>query len=274
MATSIHDNGHNIGYYGDNANNNLAAYGSNKLLRRWYLVGNGGNDSLTGGEKDDTLVGGAGYDTMKGGKGHDVYYDYNHPELDTIVESYDQGIDTVFTDHTHYFLGNNLENLNLMAGFVGDRRGLNGYGNSLDNKITGNVHNNYLRGEFGNDTLDGGSGNDVLIGSKYYDSEVDEVDVLIGGSGSDEFRLSSTSKVFYAESGSSDYAVIKDFDKYSDRIRLEGSSSSYVLKGVSNSHGFGTGIYKKGFSSSSDDLVALVQGSTGLNLSSIYFKYV
>jgi serralysin len=49
---------------------------------------------------------------------------------------------------------------------------INGWGNSLDNTIIGNVAANTIGGGSGDDTLSGGAGNDRLIGSTGSDSFV------------------------------------------------------------------------------------------------------
>lgn len=59
-----------------------------------------------------------------------------------------------------YNMGSGIKILTLMG-----TDDINGYGNLLDNKITGNAGSNRLEGGEGNDTLDGAGGaNDVLIG--------------------------------------------------------------------------------------------------------------
>jgi Ca2+-binding RTX toxin-like protein len=119
------------------------------------LIGNSANNTLVGGTGNDTLDGGAGVDTLIGGVGDDTYI--IDSTTDTITEYSSGGTDTVKSSVT-YTLGAYLENLTLLG-----TSGLSGYGNSLDNVITGNSGTNTLNGFGGVDTLIGGAGNDVYI---------------------------------------------------------------------------------------------------------------
>ena len=67
----------------------------------------------------------------------------------------DGGIDTVRSS-INYTLGEYLENLVLTG-----TAAINGFGNSLNNTVTGNSGSNVITGGFGNDSLTGGLGNDT-----------------------------------------------------------------------------------------------------------------
>ncbi|MEM6447687.1 MAG: calcium-binding protein, partial [Cyanobacteria bacterium P01_D01_bin.123] len=126
------------------------------------------------------------------------------------------------------------------------------YGGSGNDWLFGEAGNDYLRGEADNDYLYGGSGNDNLYGdagndylrgvdSSTYGSG--EIDTLTGGSGSDRFILGTSSKTFYNDgqlysSGTSDYALIKDFSSVYDQIEVDGHQADYILY-VGN-YGFGS----------------------------------
>lgn len=131
-------------------------------------TGNTLNNSITGNAGNNILNGGAGNDTLTGGAGNDTYrVTENGP--DTIIEQANAGIDTVESrfDHT---LAANVENLVLLS------NGFNrGFGNTLNNVMTGSDQANVLDGSSGNDILDGGRGSDSLI----------------GGSGNDRFVYST-----------------------------------------------------------------------------------
>jgi trimeric autotransporter adhesin len=136
------------------------------------LIGQGGNDSLTGNTANDWLDGGAGTDTMAGGQGDDIYVVDNAG--DSVVELEGEGIDTVDA-RASTTLSVNVENLR-MAGTAD----ISGVGNELANAITGNNGSNALYGMAGNDTLSSGAGNDLLDGGT-------GADVMAGGAGSDAY---------------------------------------------------------------------------------------
>lgn len=75
---------------------------------------------------------------------------------DTIIEAAGEGIDTVITAMVGYTLAANVENLvhTGSANFAG-------FGNALDNILTGSSARDTLAGKGGNDTLIGGDGLDT-----------------------------------------------------------------------------------------------------------------
>jgi Ca2+-binding RTX toxin-like protein len=229
-----------------------------------YLVGDSGNDYLNAGEGNDSLNSGTGNDILLGGAGNDTYT--VDSVYDTVIENFNQGIDTVYSS-TSYSLSINLENLVLLDGSA-----YSGIGNSLDNAIYGNRAGNYLFGGLGNDTLYanegndtlnggggddflygyesnntllggrgndtlwadegndtlwGGNGNDYLRGFGYYDRA--ERDTLIGGVGADTFALGfQWVGTFYLGEG---YATITDFrGRQGDKIEVIGGDSSVISR--------------------------------------------
>lgn len=121
------------------------------------------NDSLVGGDGNDTLDGGAGKDTLVGGLGNDLYHIETTGK--TVVEASAAGSDTVETTFSYSLNSTshaNIENLVLLGS-----TGINGTGNSLNNRIEGNIGNNILNGLGGSDTLIGGYGTDT---ANYADS--------------------------------------------------------------------------------------------------------
>ncbi|MFB2936837.1 calcium-binding protein [Aerosakkonemataceae cyanobacterium BLCC-F154] len=171
------------------------------------IYGYSGNDLLFGLGGGDYLDGGTGVDIMYGGEGNDTYV-VDH-QNDQVIEGSFQGIDTVISSITFplgYTLGDNQENLILTV------NAYEGYGNSLDNRITGNNLGNrldgeagddYINGGFGSDDLYGGSGNDSLIGgfsNDYLFGEADN-DSLVGGWGNDFLSGDSGNDELYGDSG-------------------------------------------------------------------------
>ncbi len=134
-----------------------------------------------------------------------------------------------------------------------------------------------LNGGDGNDNLDGGAGNDILIGvdPKSAIPGKGEIDNLTGGTGSDKFILGDATWIGYddgnsALAGNNDYAQITDFNPTDDIIQLRGTSSDYLLT-VS---GTNTNLYYNKPGSEPDELIAVIQNRTGLNLTGNSFNYV
>ncbi len=189
---------------------------------------------------------------MVGGDGHDYYYIDNASDL--VVEVAGQGTDTIeFTGFTSYTLSNAVERLILGSS------ALHGTGNSIANTLTGNGSNNSLFGGAGRDSLSGGDGNDTLVGAN--GSVRNEIDTLTGGGGSDLFVLGNSSGTFYddaytSQTGTTDYALITNFNTTSDPDRLQLKSGTYYFGAASG--GNQDLFIEKG---SIDEMIARFQGT-------------
>jgi len=166
-------------------------------------------------------------------------------------------------------------------------------GQGGNDSLTGNIGDDSLVGGFGNDFLSGGSGNDtlkgVIGGVNNYLVGTGEIDTLSGGAGIDRFILGekvpykygSLLNVFYDDNnttatGTTDYALIQDFDFSQDVIQLLGTADEYILGSTSGSLPAGTGIYVDKPNTEPDELIAILQGvsPSSLSLSDFYFGYV
>jgi Ca2+-binding RTX toxin-like protein len=236
------------------------------------LNGASGNDVLRCGSGNDTLTGGLGNDSISGGSG-----------IDTLKES--GNVSFTLTNNSLTGLGTDtLAGMNLanLTGGVGNNS-FNALAFTLGSvTLNGNAGNDVLRGGFANDFLLGGDGNDVLRGAGN-NNGVGSIDTLTGNAGNDNFILSDSLTVFYndgnnATSGLLDYALITDFNSAQDKIQLEGAANRYVLDSSAIAGITGTSIYLdtngSGAFNSTDELIAVVQGSGGLSLGSSYFIYV
>ena len=141
-------------------------------------TGNALVNALTGNAGANILDGGTGADTMSGGKGDDTYYVDNTG--DNVVESADQGNDTLFSSVSYTLAGRVVETLTLTGS-----ANINATGNSQINALNGNNGNNVLDGGYGADTLTGHAGNDIYI----VDNAGDNV-VEASGEGTDTVKAS------------------------------------------------------------------------------------
>ena len=236
------------------------------------IKGHKGNDLIEGGEGNDILNGGIGFDQLRGGLGDDVYMVDNLD--DVVVESVNSGIDRVNAS-VSWELGQHVENLTLHGTAL-----INGTGNSLNNILKGNKSANLLQGLAGSDTLKGQNGDDTLIGVDQTNLApgLAEIDTLSGGKNADLFVLGDVQSVFYDDGQSSsqglgDYAMITDFKtSQQDRIQLKGSPEAYRVSTSPLGTG-GKAIYHR-VAGEADELIAVVKGSSNLNLTSNSFSYV
>lgn len=176
------------------------------------ILGEGGNDILTGGVGDDLLVGGDGDDLMTGGLGSNTLIGglgadryFVSSAADSIVEYANEGVDSVYTALAVYTLATHVEDLN----FNGSGSFL-GIGNAGNNVIIGGTSRDELFGLDGNDSLNDGGGGD---GNE---------DTLIGGNGDDFYFVGvrGTSTIELAGGGTAD-TVVTAFSVYGLQANIE-----------------------------------------------------
>ncbi len=259
-----------------------------------FMCGGSDHDSLNGGKDDDTLYGESGNDTLKGEKGQDFL---DGGEGNDLLEggkdedSFNQdtlnggaGNDTLRGEKANDILeggdGNDLleggkdeDTLNggdgddTLKGEKGDDLLDGGDGNDL---LDGGDREDTITGGRGNDTINGGDNDDVLIGvdPTAFRPGLYEIDTLTGDDPGDEdddlFVLGDENKVYYDGDSEFDYALITDFDD-KDLIQLNGSAGDYQLGSSPSGLPSGTAIFLT--TGGSNELIGIVQGTSGLSLS-------
>lgn len=178
---------------GTSGNDEIYGYPGND-----FLLGNQGRDRLFGGQDNDTLHGGKGDDTLYGGKQRD----------------------RLLGDAGNDVLRGDLDNDVLFGGQGSDT-------------LLGGKENDLLYGDRGNDTLSGDNGNDTLDGSNEKFAGFGEIDVLMGGAGSDLFILGNRRQAYYDDSnpntpGIDAFARIVDFNITEDFIQLRSGLDYYI----------------------------------------------
>ncbi|MEH2178104.1 beta strand repeat-containing protein [Nostoc sp.] len=160
-----------------------------KNIERLNIFGTTDNDNIIGNSGNDTLSGGyGGKDTIDGGAGDDVlsvgYNNVNTKAITTIFNATtNKGEITAGTNRVDY---KNIERLNIsgtyyddnIVGNDGDDTLFAGYGGN--DTLTGGAGNDSLTGGEGNNTLTGGAGNDIFRGGEGNNT-------LTGGAGNDKF---------------------------------------------------------------------------------------
>ncbi|ESK53636.1 beta strand repeat-containing protein [Acinetobacter tjernbergiae] len=225
------------------------------------ILGNIANNILIGGLGNDTIDGGAGVDSLFGGLGNDTYIVDN--TNDGVFESANQGVDRVFAN-VNYVLADNVENLILYG-----NSNVDGTGNSLVNKILGNIADNILDGAAGDDYLDGAAGNDILLGGLGNDSLFGDLgnDSLVGGQGNDSLDGGVGTDIMTGGVGNDTYyvdqlndVVIEQVNEGTDRIfskvslSLAANVEDLILAGTSNINGTG------------NELANVLLGNAGINI--------
>lgn len=224
------------------------------------------NDTIFALAGNDIIDGGLGADRMDGGAGNDTFYvetfsdDGFAGNDDQVIEAAGGGTDIVYAAIS-YRLAAEVENLTLTGVAA-----ISGYGNILNNVLTGNSAANLLDGGAGNDTLNGGDGADSLAGGDgadrmYGGADGDSLtggigaDLLDGGTGADTMSGGADNDTYYVDTWSDDGIAINDdvivelagggttdVVNASVSYRLTDEVEKLVLTGVSAIDGYGNAL--------------------------------
>jgi Ca2+-binding RTX toxin-like protein len=165
------------------------------------IVGGQAADELRGTDGPNVLDGLWGGDTMIGRGGNDVYL-IDHWD-DVAVEEEGGGTDEIriVSWIDEYAMPAHVEKMR-----NDDPNEFIGWGNDLNNEITGNIDKDTFYGGGGHDMLSGGAGNDILYGEGGHDmlSGGTGADHMEGGEGNDVFLVDNAGDVVieYAGEGS------------------------------------------------------------------------
>jgi|GEM_PF-3433233 len=158
------------------------------------ILGQGGDDYISGASANDLLVGGAGNDRINGAAGDNVIWGDNVGEQNLMTGGNDQLSGLAGND---VFYGGGGDDL-ISAGGGQDYA----HGGEGTDMLQGSDGDDRLYGGNGNDTLAGGNGNDLLSGGANNDALYGDSgnDVLFGGGGADSMNGSDGNDLLVAGS--------------------------------------------------------------------------
>ena len=179
-----------------------------------------GTVTVDGGGGDDWFDVSAPNATLSGGTGNDTYV--IKKASDTVIENAASGTDRVFTTFS-YTLTNNVENL-----YLSGKLAIDGWGNALNNIVSGNDADNKIYGNGGNDKLLGNGGNDTLDGGVGHDR-------MIGGTGNDIYYVDNYNDHIVEYTGEGTDQVYA-----SDNYKLAANVENLTLTGTANIWAYGS----------------------------------
>lgn len=204
---------------GGTGDDTLSGYGGSDVY-----YGGAGNDTIAGAGGDEIMDGGTGADNMYAMAGNDIYYVDNVG--DVVTEYSGEGNDTIRSS-INYTLSNSVYVETLETANQSGTGAINLTGNNQANVIKGNDGANVLTGNgsgSGRDYIYGYGGNDTLYGSN--DSGGDTLD---GGEGADTMSGGWYDDIYYIDNAGD--VVVEATGSGTDTIR---SSINYTM---------GSGVY-------------------------------
>jgi len=197
------------------------------------VTGSWFDDELRGTNGANILDGGYGTDTLIGRGGNDIYY-VSHMD-DIVVEEAGGGTDEIRSFFSEYYLPDNVEKLK----YVGTDY-FYGFGNDLNNDITGGPGDDELHGGDGHDNLMGGLGDDRLFGDAGHDT-------LSGGAGADHMEGGDGNDVYIVDDSGDEVVELagEGLDQvYAsiDAFTLPDDVENLTFTGHAAVHGVGNGL--------------------------------
>lgn len=201
----------------------------------------------------------------------DVVFDAANGSLGTLSTADQKTYTAVFTPTAN--IADATNTIAVAAGGYADLAGNPGLAGASANFTidTRAVGGQTIYGTTAADTLSGGAGDDVISGLPSAGSNLGKgtIDRLTGNAGADLFILGDSRGVFYDDgstrsAGTSDYALVRDFQDGTDHIQLKGTAISYFARDLSLKGVAGAGVYFDTNGSrawdSRDELVGVLQG--------------
>jgi Ca2+-binding RTX toxin-like protein len=192
------------------------------------LIGSGFNDLLVGDNSNNRIQGGGGYDViyglngsniLEGGALDDIYISTTTDGIDTIVELFGGGLDTVYANH-NFALAAEVEQLVLFG------TPATGTGSDGNNLLAGNTNAGV--------TLDGAGGDDVIYGSAFADTLIGGAgnDVLLGDGGGDRFDGGAGTDVYISTSADDTFVDTGSYEGTNDGFDTVYASYNFVNAGL------------------------------------------
>lgn len=190
--------------------------------------GNDLDNEIRGNANNNILDGKSGTNTLIGGAGDDIYIINESNANDSIVETADNGNDTVRSSITYTIVNKiNIENLELTG-----ENNIEGIGNNGNNNLIGNSGNNVLRGLGGNDTLYGGKGNNTLYGGAGDDTYIIDNTTTLVVDGTNQGNDTILTYIDYALGNNIENIMLQG----SDDINATGNKENNTIKGNSGNN--------------------------------------
>lgn len=258
-----------LDFGGENVENIILDDFASKQGRDLDAFGNDLANIIIGNSGANHLAGGAGNDTLAGGLGDDTYFLDTGDDKDKVIEALNAGHDTVISNLHDYTLAANVEDLFLdaAAALTADAGGVNGTGNTLDNRIVGSSDANRLDGGAGDDLLSGRGGDDVILGgtgNDFLDGE-QGADQMAGGTGNDIYLVRDTTDSIVELAGQGIDTVQTQLGSHTLAGKMGENVENLTYIGTGNFTGIGNKLNNIIHGNVGDDVLQGLEGNDTLD---------